>query len=69
MMVNKSSSVTERISIMKGSRQIFGKEALFQLSGHGHPQDDSTLNYFPDSKSSILELSTEVSFYSKVLLD
>ena len=40
------------------------KVVLFQLRGYGHPQDDATNNFFPDSKSSILGLSIEVSFIS-----
>ena len=35
---------------------------LFQLSGHGHPQDDATTNFFADSKGPILGLLNEVSF-------
>ena len=40
------------------------KVVLFQLRGHGHPQDDASTNFFPDSKSSILGLLNEVSFVS-----
>ena len=53
---------TGRISVMRGSRLM-----LFQLRGHGHPQDDATLSFFPDSKSFLLGLSNEVSFISGFL--
>ena len=42
---------------------------LFQLRVHGHPQDDASLNFFPNSKGSILGLSNEVSFLSEFILD
>ena len=41
---------TERISIMRGSRQVLVKVVLFQLKGRGHPQDDAAPNFIPDSK-------------------
>ena len=47
---------------MEGSRQVFVKVMLFQLRGHGHPQDDALPNFFPDSKSSISGLLNQVSF-------
>ena len=53
---------TGRISVMKGSRRVLVKVVLFQLRGHGHPQDGAKINFFPDYKSSILGLSNEVSF-------
>ena len=52
-------------NVIKGSRQVLVKVVLFQLRGHGHPQDGATPNFFPDSKSSILGLSNEVSFVFK----
>ena len=55
---------TGRISIMTGSIQVLVQEVLFQLRGCGRPQNDATPNIFPDSKSSILELSNEVSNFS-----
>ena len=55
---------TGRISGIKGSRQVLVKVVLFQLRGCGHPQDGAKPNFFPDSKSSILGLSNEVSFVS-----
>ena len=58
---------TRRISIMRGSTQVLVKVVLFQLGGHGHPQGDATLNFFPDSKSFLLGLSNEVSFVSGFL--
>ena len=39
---------------------------LFQLDGRGHPKDDATPSFFPDSKNSIVGLSNEVSFVSKI---
>ena len=58
---------TGRISVMKGSRRVLIKVVLFQLRGHGHPQDDATTNFFVDSKRPILGLSNEVSFATEVL--
>ena len=51
---------------MKRSRQVFLAEVLFQLRGRGYPQNDATPNFFPDSKRTILGLSNEVSFVSKL---
>ena len=42
---------------------------LFQLRGRGHPQDDATPNFFPNSKGSILGLSNEGSFVSELYLE
>ena len=61
----ESNTETGRICVMRGSRRVLVKVVLFQLRGHGHPQDDATTNFFPDSKSSILGLSNEVSFVSE----
>ena len=55
-----------RIFIKRGSTQILAKVVLFQLRGRGHPQGDATPNFFPNSKSSILGLSNEVSFVSEI---
>ena len=55
----ESNTETGRISVMKGSRQVLVKVVLFQLRGHGHPQDDATTNTFANSKCPILG---EVSF-------
>ena len=62
----ESNTETGRISVMRGSRQVLVKVVLFQLRGTGHPQNDATPNYLPDSKRSILGLSNEVSFVSKL---
>ena len=66
-MLFEKSFETGRISIMKGSRQVLVKEVLFQLRGHGHPQDDATPNFCADSKRPILGLSNEVSFVPEIL--
>ena len=58
----ESNTETGRISVMKGSRRVLVKVVLFQLRGRGHPQDDAMPNFFPDSKSSILGLSIDISF-------
>ena len=58
---------TGRISVMKGSRRVLVKVVLFQLRGHGHPQDDAMTNFFADSKRPILGLSNEVSFVPESL--
>ena len=65
-MVDESSFENESISIMRGSRQILVKVLLIQLDGRGHPQDDATPSFFPDSKKSIVGLSNEVSFVSEI---
>ena len=49
-----------------GSRRVLVKVVLFQLRGRGHPQDDATPNFIPDSESSILGLSNELSFVSEL---
>ena len=58
----ESNTETGRISVMKGSRRVLVKAVLFQLRGHGHPQDDATTNSFANSKRPILGISNEVSF-------
>ena len=65
----ESNTETGRISVMKGSRRVLVKVVLFQLRGHGHPQDDATPNFFANSERSILGLSNEVSFVSKFIWD
>ena len=62
----ESNTETGRISVMRGSRRVLVKVVLFQLRGPGHPQDDTTPNFFPDSKGPILGLSNEVSFVSEL---
>ena len=64
-MLFESNTEIERISVMRGSRWVLVEVVLFQLKGHGHPQDDATPNFFPNSKGSILGLSNEVSFVSE----
>ena len=56
-----------RIFIMKGSRRVLVKVVIFQLKGHGHPQDDPTPNFFENSERPILGLSNEVSFVPEIL--
>ena len=63
----ESNTETGRISIMKGSRQVLVKVVLFQLRGHGHPQDDAAPNFFKNSERPILGLSNEVSFVPEIL--
>ena len=63
----ESNTETGRISIMKGSRQVLVKVALFQLRGHSQPQNDATANFFANSKCPILGLSNEVSFVPEIL--
>ena len=50
---------------MRDSRQVLVKVVLFQLRGRGHPQDNATPSFFPDSKSSILGLLNSVFFVSE----
>ena len=45
--------------------RVLIKVVLFQLRGRGHPQDDATPNFFPNSKGSIFGLSYKVSFVSE----
>ena len=54
---------------MRGSRRVLVKVLLFQLDGRGHPQDDATPSFFPDSKNSIVGLSNELSFVSDIFWD
>ena len=58
---------TGRISVMKGSRRVLVKVVLFQLWGHGQPQDDAAPNFFANSKRPILGLLNEISFAPKIL--
>ena len=59
----ESNFETGGISVLKGSRQILVKEVLL-LGGRGQLQDNATPSFSPDSKSSVLGLSNEVSFVS-----
>ena len=45
---------------MGGTTLVLLKVSLFQLSGHGNPQNDARLNFISDSSSCILGLSNEV---------
>ena len=63
-MVDEGSFEIESSSIMRGSRRVLVNVLLFQLDGRGHPQDDATPSFFPDSKGSISRLSNEGSFVS-----
>ena len=58
----ESNTETGRIFVMKGSRQVLVKVVLFQLRGHGHPQDDAAPNFFENSERPISGLSNEVLF-------
>ena len=42
----ESNTETGRISVMRGSRPVLVKVVPFQLRGPGHPQDDTTPNFF-----------------------
>ena len=66
-MLNERSFETGRISILRGSRQVLVKVVLFQLRGHGHPQDDATTNFSANSERPISGLSNEVSFVPEIL--
>ena len=63
----ESNTETGRISVMRGSRRVLVKVVLFQLRGHGHPQDDATPNFSANSKRLILGLSNEVSLVPEFL--
>ena len=65
-MVDENRFKIESSTIMRGSRGLLVKVMLFQLDGHGHPQDDDMPSFFPDSKNSIAGLSNEVSFVSEI---
>ena len=58
---------TRRIFVVKGSRRVLVKVVLFQLRGHGHPQDDATTNFSANSERSLSGLSDEVSFVAEIL--
>ena len=63
----ESNTETGRISVMKGSKRVLVKVVLFQLRGHGYPQDDATPNSFANYKRPILGLSNKVSFVPEIL--
>ena len=66
-MLSESNTETGRISVMRGSRRVLVKVVLFQLRGHGKPQDDATPNIFAKSKRPLLGLLKEVSFVPEIL--
>ena len=66
-MVNESCIETDRIFVMRCSRRVSVNLVLFQLRGHGHPQDDAAPNFFKNSERPILGLSNEVSFAPEIL--
>ena len=63
----ESNTETGKISVKKGSKRVVVKVVLFQLRGHGHPQNDATPNFFANSKRPILGLLNEVSFVPESL--
>ena len=63
----ESNTETGRISVMKGSRRVLVKAVLFQLRGRSQPQNNTTANFFANSKRPILGLSNEVSFVPEIL--
>ena len=65
-MEDESRFEIESSSNMRGSRRVLVKVLLIQLDGLGHPKDDTTPSFFPDSKNSIIGLSNEVSFVSEI---
>ena len=62
----ESNTETGRISVMKGSRQVLVKVVLFQLRGPSQPQNETTTNFFANSKRPILGHSNEVSFVPEI---
>ena len=64
-MVNESSFEIGIKSVMGVSRQVLLKLVLFQLDGHGQPQDRAMPSFFLGSRGSILGLSIDVEFVCK----
>ena len=52
---------------MESSRQVLVKVILFQLRGHGHPQENASPNFFANSERPLLGLSNEVSFVPEII--
>ena len=50
-----------RVSVTRGSRRVLVKVVLLQLGGRGNLQDDALPSFFPDSRSSLIGLSNDVS--------
>ena len=65
-MEDESRFEIESSSNMRGSRRVLVKVLLIQLYGLGHPKDDTTPSFFPDSKNSIIGLSNEVPVVSEI---
>ena len=61
---NDTSFESPNIGRLESAHKLV-KVVLFQLRGRGHPQGGAMPNFFPDSKSSILGLSNEVSFVTE----
>ena len=65
-MVNESSFEIGSKSVVGGYRRVLVKLMLFQFDGRGHPQDCAKPNLFAASRGSILGLSIDVEFVSKL---
>jgi len=68
-MLNGYKFESERISVMRGSIRVLAKVVHFQFRGNGQPQDDAMTYFLPDSKSSILGLSNNVSLVFEFLFE
>ena len=66
-MLFESNTKTGRSFVMTGSRRVLVKVVLFQFLGPRLAHDGAKPNFSPDSKSSLLGLSNEVSFISEFL--
>jgi len=64
--VNENSFEIWGIFIMEGSRQVLVRVMLLQSREPLHPQEGTTPNFFYKSRSSLLVLSIDVSFVSKI---
>ena len=51
--------------VLKGSTQVLVEVILVQLRRRGHALGIATPNFYPESESSILGISNEVSFVSR----
>ena len=67
-MVNESRFAHGKISALSVSKWVWVRVVLFR-KGHGHPQEDANLNFFPSSKNSLSGLSNEASFVSGFSLE
>ena len=59
-MINETSFEIGGKPVMEGSRRVLLKLLLFQSGGCGLPQDGARPSFFPDTKSSKIELSIDV---------